>query len=194
MGDDIMLKDIIFEAMKFDKEWTVTAMFERLMITNPNLTRPDVFSAMQDMAFSGLLIKDAKGKDSLYTLTDYENLKCTLPSYHDIKHNIDEIHFPNEIEIPAEFNRHEEALKQIRLRKKDKEMATAHYRFVYKSVKIDPYRIFRIYEIYAPEQQHAIKKLLRAGKSVKPLEQDIKEVIMTLERWLEIINEDREIL
>jgi DNA-binding protein H-NS len=32
--------------------------------------------------------------------------------------------------------------------------------------------------------------LLRAGKSVKTLEQDINETIATLERWKEILKED----
>lgn len=65
-----------------------------------------------------------------------------------------------------------------------------HYRFTYKGIKLDPYRIFRIYKITDPEQQHAIKKLLRAGQSVKSLKQDIAEVKKTLDRWLEIIEED----
>lgn len=65
-----------------------------------------------------------------------------------------------------------------------------HYRFSYKGVKLDPYRIFTVYEINHPAQQHAIKKLLRAGKSVKQLEQDIDEVIVTLNRWKEMMQED----
>lgn len=67
-----------------------------------------------------------------------------------------------------------------------------HYAFAYKGHKIDPYRIFRIYGITDPAQQHAIKKLLRAGKSVKTLAQDIDEVIETLCRWKEMIKEDEE--
>lgn len=67
-----------------------------------------------------------------------------------------------------------------------------HYKFQYKGITLDPYRIFRIYGITDPEQQHSIKKLLRAGKSIKPLKQDILEVIMTLNRWVEIIEEDAE--
>jgi hypothetical protein len=67
-----------------------------------------------------------------------------------------------------------------------------HYKFQYKGHKIDPYRIFDIYKITHPAQQHAVKKLLRAGNSVKSLEQDIREVIATLERWLEMIREDDE--
>lgn len=65
-----------------------------------------------------------------------------------------------------------------------------HYRFTYRGVKLDPYRIFRIYRITDPAQQHAIKKLLRAGQSVKSLDQDIDEVIMTLTRWKEMNRED----
>lgn len=56
--------------------------------------------------------------------------------------------------------------------------------------KLDPYRILLAYAISHPAQQHAIKKLLRAGRSHKGLEQDIQETIATLERWLEMIRED----
>jgi hypothetical protein len=65
-----------------------------------------------------------------------------------------------------------------------------HYSFDYKGIRIDPYRIFRIYQITDPAQQHAIKKLLRAGRSVKSLEQDIDETIATLTRWKQMIAED----
>lgn len=67
----------------------------------------------------------------------------------------------------------------------------AHYRFSYQGVKLDPYRIFVTYGITHPAQQHAIKKLLRAGASVKPLERDIDEVIVTLNRWKEMLAEDQ---
>ncbi len=67
-----------------------------------------------------------------------------------------------------------------------------HYRFTYKGIKFDPYRIFRLYGITDPAQQHAIKKLLRAGKSVKSLDQDIDEAIQTLNRWKEMLAEDAE--
>lgn len=67
----------------------------------------------------------------------------------------------------------------------------AHYNFMYKNIKVDPYRIFEIYGITNAAQQHAIKKLLRAGKSVKTLEQDIAEVQITLTRWQAMIEEDK---
>ena len=46
------------------------------------------------------------------------------------------------------------------------------------------------YKITHPAHQHALKKLLRCGKSVKEQKQDIKEVIDSLTRWLEMIEED----
>jgi hypothetical protein len=67
-----------------------------------------------------------------------------------------------------------------------------HYQFVYKGIKLDPYRIMQVYGITNPAQQHAIKKLLRAGRSVKTTEQDIDEVILSLQRWKEMIREDAE--
>ena len=65
-----------------------------------------------------------------------------------------------------------------------------HYKYSYKGIKLDPYRILDIYKITCPAQQHAIKKLLRAGNSVKELKQDIAEVIDTLKRKLEMLEED----
>jgi hypothetical protein len=72
-------------------------------------------------------------------------------------------------------------------------MSDAHYRYSFKGVKIDPYRIFRVYGITDPAQQHAIKKLLRAGKSIKTIDQDIDEVVLTLQRWREMNEEDKAI-
>ena len=71
-----------------------------------------------------------------------------------------------------------------------KEDSGKHYRNEFKGVKLDPYRILKVCGITDPAQQHAIKKLLRAGKSVKSFEQDIQEVIDTLERLKEMIAEE----
>ena len=65
-----------------------------------------------------------------------------------------------------------------------------HYDFEYKGIRCDPYRILDLYKINHPAQQHAIKKLLRLGESVKPLKQDLAEVIRTLQRWEGMIAED----
>ncbi len=69
-------------------------------------------------------------------------------------------------------------------------MSSEHYNYTYKGIKLDPYRIFDVYGIGNSAQQHAIKKLLRAGDSVKSLEQDIDETILTLQRWKEMLGED----
>jgi hypothetical protein len=65
-----------------------------------------------------------------------------------------------------------------------------YYRFSFRGVKLDPYRILQVYGITNPAHQHALKKLLRAGNSVKPLLQDIDEVILSLNRWKEMLNEE----
>ena len=65
-----------------------------------------------------------------------------------------------------------------------------HDRFMFGGVRMDPYRIFSVYGIAHPAQQHAIKKLLRAGQSIKTLDQDIDEAIDTLNRWKEMRAED----
>lgn len=65
-----------------------------------------------------------------------------------------------------------------------------HYDYTFEGKRLDPYRILLCYGISHPAQQHAIKKLLRAGRSIKPLIQDIDEVIMTLNRWREMILEE----
>jgi hypothetical protein len=178
------LKEIIYKIMQSDQFWTVTDVFERLP-SDTYYKRPDVFAAMHEMVANDVLIKEPNGKDSVYSLGNYD------PSLK-VKEQEILIKIEEELitDIPAEFNRLDEALRQIELRKEDKRNADAHYQFSYKGHKIDPYRIFRIYNIAAPEQQHAIKKLLRAGKSVKTLDQDIDEVILTLQRWKEILKED----
>lgn len=66
-----------------------------------------------------------------------------------------------------------------------------YYNHIYKGIKLDIYRILKIYGIVEPVQQHAIKKLLRAGKSIKGLSIDIQETIDCLERWKEMIKEDK---
>lgn len=71
-------------------------------------------------------------------------------------------------------------------------MNSDYSNFSYKGITIDPYRIFEIYGITHPAHAHATKKLLRAGRSHKSLSQDIQEAIDSLERWKEMIQEDRD--
>lgn len=73
-------------------------------------------------------------------------------------------------------------------------MSTAigkHYAHDYQGVRLDPYRILDVYGITHPAQQHAIKKLLRAGRGAKSLETDLREVIHSIERHLAMLTEDQ---
>ena len=57
--------------------------------------------------------------------------------------------------------------------------------------KLDIYRILSLYDVTDPCLQHAIKKLLCAGKrGVKNQTQDINEAILSLQRLLEMQGED----
>jgi len=56
---------------------------------------------------------------------------------------------------------------------------------------IDVYRVLSLFEVADPCLQHAIKKLLVAGKrGVKDSTKDIQEAIDSLERKLDMIEED----
>lgn len=61
-------------------------------------------------------------------------------------------------------------------------------------VTVDVYRILHAFEVTDPCVQHAIKKLLCAGKRLggKTLEQDIGEAIWTLTRWQQMRKEETE--
>lgn len=71
----------------------------------------------------------------------------------------------------------------------DKNPTPSRYNMVFKGVKLDPYRILEIYDIRNPGQQHAIKKLLRAGRGDKSFVQDITESRDALNRVLEMEEE-----
>lgn len=59
--------------------------------------------------------------------------------------------------------------------------------------RIDVYRICRLYDITDPAIYHAIKKLLRAGNSFKSKKDDVEGAILSMERWLEMEENDEEI-
>lgn len=69
-----------------------------------------------------------------------------------------------------------------------------YYNNQYKNLKLDPYRICKIYNVVNPCQQHAIKKLLKGlnkGDVETPLEL-IESVEGILARWKEMLKEDAE--
>lgn len=56
---------------------------------------------------------------------------------------------------------------------------------------IDVYRVIDLWEITNPALQHALKKVMAAGKrGAKNSRTDIKEAIDSLNRALEMLNED----
>lgn len=57
---------------------------------------------------------------------------------------------------------------------------------------VDVYRILSAFEVTDPCLQHAVKKLLVAGRRIggKSEEQDVREAIWTLNRWLEMRAEE----
>lgn len=70
------------------------------------------------------------------------------------------------------------------------------YPHYYKDVRhlavLDPYRVIALFNVMAGPQQHALKKVLLPGMRKKnTVQQDIKEARDTLDRWLEMLDEDR---
>ncbi len=69
--------------------------------------------------------------------------------------------------------------------------AGAHYRFQYKGINLDPFRISAIYGITNFAQLTVLKKVLCAGnRGYKDTVQDIDDCICALERWKEMLAED----
>jgi hypothetical protein len=66
-----------------------------------------------------------------------------------------------------------------------------YFRNVKRLVFIDIYRVLRLWEVSDPCLQHAIKKLLAAGKrGAKDSKKDIQEAIDTLKRYQQMEDED----
>lgn len=68
----------------------------------------------------------------------------------------------------------------------------SYYNQQYNGVKLDPYRVLKVYEITDPAIQHAVKKLLRLGKGAKTEITDVQEAIESLQRFIEMRDEDFE--
>lgn len=60
-----------------------------------------------------------------------------------------------------------------------------------RGVKVDVYRVLRIYNVTDPAIAHAVKKLLRSGRGHKDQDTDIAEAIASLQRWQEMRQEDK---
>lgn len=77
------------------------------------------------------------------------------------------------------------------MNKPKSELYPHYYKDVTHLKQIDVYRIISLFELADPCLQHALKKVLAAGKrGAKDPKQDIKEAIDTLQRKLEMLEED----
>ena len=66
-----------------------------------------------------------------------------------------------------------------------------HYRFKYKGIKLDPFRIAKIYGMESFALMTVLKKILCAGnRGNKDYKADIIDCITALKRELELIEED----
>jgi hypothetical protein len=68
--------------------------------------------------------------------------------------------------------------------------AGAHYRFTYKGVKLDPFRICSVYGVEDFGQQTLIKKALRLGMAHKGKRQDLIDMQCCITRMLQMMDED----
>jgi hypothetical protein len=65
-----------------------------------------------------------------------------------------------------------------------------YYKYTYKDIKFDWYRIWDIMGITHGAEQQAIKKIARAGRGDKSIKQDLLEARDILDRRLEMLEED----
>jgi hypothetical protein len=71
------------------------------------------------------------------------------------------------------------------------EDAGKHYRFSYKGINLDPFRIAAIYNMKSFAMMTILKKVLCAGnRGHKDYKQDLKDIICAAQRELEMLNED----
>jgi hypothetical protein len=72
--------------------------------------------------------------------------------------------------------------------------AGAHYRFQFKGINLDPFRIAQIYGMDDFCMMTILKKCLCAGnRGHKDFEQDLRDIICAAERKLEMLKEDERI-
>ena len=66
-----------------------------------------------------------------------------------------------------------------------------YYKDVSKLKAVDVYRVLDLFNVVNPCLQHAIKKLLVAGgRGAKDMPKDVREAIVSLERWEAMQHED----
>ena len=67
-----------------------------------------------------------------------------------------------------------------------------HYRYEHKGVKLDPFRIAKIYGMQSFAMMTILKKCLCAGdRGHKDYRQDLNDIICAAQRELEMLDEDK---
>jgi len=66
----------------------------------------------------------------------------------------------------------------------------AHYRYMHEGVKLDPYRVCKLFIINGGPHEHMTKKILRGSGKGHSEDDLIKELQCCLDRWKEMIEED----
>ena len=64
-----------------------------------------------------------------------------------------------------------------------------HYRYEFQGVKLDPYRIGRVYNLSGPTE-HMMKKILRGTGKGHTEQEVVDELQACLDRWREMIQEE----
>lgn len=64
------------------------------------------------------------------------------------------------------------------------------YGVVFNGVKLDPYRVADAFQITHPALAQALKKLLRCGAKHKTAEEDVREVMSSCQRFLDMKAEE----
>ena len=66
----------------------------------------------------------------------------------------------------------------------------SHYRREYKGIKLDPYRIAKIYGMQGGPREQIAKKCLRFTDKGQGEQQVVNEIRTALDRWQEMLEED----
>lgn len=123
-----------------------------------------------------------------------QNVSCVLEHGHDGYHQNDLTSWSEQAILSTwELERNEQLNAAADKREQaDTTRAYSHYfKDVSKFDSIDVYRVLDLWGVTDPCIQHALKKLLCAGqRGAKDMVKDIKEVIASCERWLEMQQEN----
>ena len=67
---------------------------------------------------------------------------------------------------------------------------SSHYRHSYKGIKLDPYRIARVYDMRGGPREQIMKKCLRFTDKGQTEQQVVNEIRDALDRWQAMLDED----